>query len=473
MSIIEKLFKRGSLSQSKDDSAVVTGPHAGADSEHKSGDSAEAPTKRDISKLLAKEDSAGGSFIEEVNDDLSMDDATKRAKEAAEEEMHEEDKRQKYVISKEEFVVDPRYKPIKKLGAGAYGMVCSATDEKQENKKVAIKKIRDVFHNLTDAKRILREIKLLQHFNHPNIMKMQDMINPLSKQDFEDLYMVVEFMQSDLHRIIYSDNELSEDHIAYIVYQILCGLKYIHSAKVIHRDLKPGNILINADCQVKICDLGLARGLNVAEDEQVDLTEYVVTRWYRAPEVMVSAQAYEYGIDVWAVGCILGELFNREPLFQGDNYVDQLNVIFGVLGTPTPEDLECILNAEALQFVKKLKKKNAVPLRKVFPNASSKALDLLSRMLVFNPKNRITVDEALKHPFFKKFYNEEFINSCVCPEPFNFEFEKLTRTKENIQDLMFQEIIKYRPHAAARNPLTMSRRNSRSSKHRRSVTQGS
>lgn len=472
MSVFEKLFKRNSISQSKDDSTVIVAAAEAATAENKS-DNASAQ------KFTVKEDSVQGSVIEEVNDnsqdDLSQDDATKRAREAAEqEEMNESDKRQKYVISKEEFVVDPRYKPIKKLGAGAYGMVCSATDEKQDNKKVAIKKVRDVFHNLTDAKRILREIKLLQHFNHPNVMKMTDMINPLNKQDFEDLYMVAEFMQSDLHRIIYSDNELSEDHIAYIVYQIFLGLKYIHSAKVIHRDLKPGNILINADCQVKICDLGLARGLNVADDESVDLTEYVVTRWYRAPEVMVSAQAYDYGIDVWAVGCILGELFNREPLFQGDNYVDQLNVIFGVLGTPTQDDLECILNVEALQFVKKLKKKNPVPLRKVFPNASSKALDLLSKMLVFNPKNRITVDEALKHPFFKKFYNEEVINSsCVCPEPFNFEFEKLTRTKENIQDLMFQEIIKFRPHAARKNPMSLSRRGSRSFKHRRSVTQGS
>jgi mitogen-activated protein kinase 1/3 len=346
-------------------------------------------------------------------------------------------------------------------------MVCSATDAKKDNQKVAIKKIRDVFHNLTDAKRILREIKLLQHFDHPNIIKLTDMLNPLSKEDFEDLYLVMEYMQSDLYRIVYSDNELSEDHIAYVIYQILCGLKYMHSAKVLHRDLKPGNILINADCNVKICDLGLARGLDAIEDESAELTEYVVTRWYRAPEVMVSAQSYGYGVDAWAVGCIMGELFNREPLFQGDNYVDQLNVIFSVIGTPTEEDLESIFNVEALQFIKKLKKKTAVPFKKVFPTASAKALDLLEKLLVFSPKNRITIDDALRHPFFKRFYNDEFVSSCVCKSGvFASEFEKMTRTKESIQDQMFQEILKFRPHAVQQNPLTLQRRGSSKARHR-------
>src|SRR5690606_26849868 len=116
------------------------------------------------------------------------------------------------------------------------GVVFSAIDQRTQ-KKVAIKKVRGVFNNLTDAKRVLREIKLMQHFDHPNIVKLQDMINPLTQDEFEDLYFVLDIMHSDLHKIIYSDQRLSEDHIAFILYQVLCGLAYMHSANVIHRDL--------------------------------------------------------------------------------------------------------------------------------------------------------------------------------------------------------------------------------------------
>lgn len=356
--------------------------------------------------------------------------------------------RQTFLIARQKFTVDARYRPLKKLGSGAYGMVCSAMDNKA-NKKVAIKKIRDLFHNLTDAKRILREIKLLQHLEHPYVVKLIDLIDPECR-DFTDFYLVMEHMQSDLHRIIYSDNDLTEDHIAYIVYQILVALKWVHSANVIHRDLKPGNILINADCNVKVCDFGLARGVNMNEDEDAALTEYVVTRWYRAPEVMVSSQNYGFAIDVWSVGCILAELYNQEPFFQGENYVDQLKVIFSVIGTPTDEDLDCIHNEEALNFVNKLTKRPPMKLKKLVPKASKEALDLLQNMLMFNPSKRISVDVALKHPFFAKFYNAEFIEKhCNHSIPFDFSFEKKANSKDELQDLMFEQVLNFRPWAPA------------------------
>jgi len=178
--------------------------------------------------------------------------------------------------------------------------------------KTAIKKVPRAFDDLVDAKRILREIKLLRHFDHENVIGMRDILKPASLEDFEDVYMITDLMETDLHRIIYSKQKLSDDHVQYFVYQMLRALKYMHSAGVLHRDLKPSNLLLNSNCDLKVCDFGLARGVN---DEQLDLTEYVVTRWYRAPEIMLSCKEYTYAIDVWSVGCILGELLGRKPMF--------------------------------------------------------------------------------------------------------------------------------------------------------------
>eukprot|EP00475_Leptophrys_vorax_P003022 TRINITY_DN1173_c0_g1_i1.p1 TRINITY_DN1173_c0_g1~~TRINITY_DN1173_c0_g1_i1.p1 ORF type:complete len:491 (-),score=127.20 TRINITY_DN1173_c0_g1_i1:112-1584(-) len=382
-----------------------------------------------------------------------------------------ENRRKRYVISKEELVLDSRYTPSKKLGMGSSGIVVSAYDSETENKEmVAIKKVRDYMQEVLVGRRVLREIKLMQYFEHDNVVKLKDIINPVGKREAEDIYMVMEYMKSDLHKIIVSNNELTQEHIAYIVFQILCGVRYIHSAKVIHRDLKPNNILINADCRIKIADLGLARGMHVDSDDEIDLTEYVVTRWYRAPEVVVSAKHYDYAIDVWSIGCILAELFLRCPLFPGNNSIHQLQEIFAVIGTPTEEDIGCILDENSLKFVKNLKHENPKDWADVLPNVPEAARDLISKMLVFNPKQRITIDEALRHPFFAPVYDQAAVDGSICEEPFTFEFEKLTRTKETVQDSVFREIVRFRPFAAGKNPL--SRRGSgKNVLLRRSVTE--
>jgi serine/threonine protein kinase len=201
-----------------------------------------------------------------------------------------------FQVKADRFVVDTKYQPIKPLGSGAYGVVCSAKD-RVANKRVAIKKIGKTFDDLVDAKRILRELKLLRHFNHENIVSLLDLVPPLEEKPFEDIYCVMDLLDTDLHKIIYSKNTLTDDHIKYFVYQILRGMKYIHSASVLHRDLKPSNLLLNGNCDLKICDFGLARGVD--EGMNGELTEYVVTRWYRAPEVMCACQAYDAKIDVW------------------------------------------------------------------------------------------------------------------------------------------------------------------------------
>eukprot|EP00474_Spongospora_subterranea_P001685 CRZ02143.1 hypothetical protein [Spongospora subterranea] len=355
--------------------------------------------------------------------------------------------RHQFSASGTQFLVDKHYSPLKAIGSGAYGIVCSATDTRT-NKKVAIKKISAAFDDLIDAKRILREIKLLSHFKHDNVISLVDLVNPITTAQFDDIYMVMEFMETDLHKIIYSKNELTDEHCQYFIYQILRGMKYIHSSNVIHRDLKPSNLLLNGNCDLKICDFGLARGTNDKDD--YELTEYVVTRWYRAPEIMCACQDYDRKIDVWSVGCIFGEILGRKPLFPGDNYIHQLNLIFGALGTPADKDLDWITNAKALQYIKNLKKKNSIPFEKLFPKASSQAIDLLSKMLVFNPEARISVADALAHPYLQALHNPK--EEPECPNKFDFEFEKLAVTKQGIQNLMFEEIEKKRRGVV--NPIT-------------------
>ena len=225
------------------------------------------------------------------------------------------------------FVVDERYKVLENIGCGAYGIVCSAVDTKTKN-KVAIKKIPKALEVLTIAKRTYRELRILKHFNHDNIIAIRNILQPPEDvSTFNDVYVVFDMMETDLHRIIHSEQPLTDEHIRYFLYQILRGLKYIHSANVLHRDLKPSNLLVNEDCELKIGDFGMARGLDSSPTEQKRvMTEYVATRWYRAPELMLSLSDYSQAMDIWSVGCIFAEMLGRKALFPGTNYLNQLQV---------------------------------------------------------------------------------------------------------------------------------------------------
>merc|ERR1719453_2790101 len=188
------------------------------------------------------------------------------------------------VDGKVPYDVPERMEFIRKVGSGAYGTVASFKDS-ETGESYAVKKVSNAFDDLVDAKRILREIKLLRQLKHDNIICILDMYPPAGV-DFEDIYIVTDLMETDLHRVIYSKQQLTDEHFQYFVYQTLRGLKYLHSANVVHRDLKPSNILVNKNCDLKICDFGLARGFSSGEDDPT-LTDYVVTRWYRAPEVVL------------------------------------------------------------------------------------------------------------------------------------------------------------------------------------------
>ena len=340
------------------------------------------------------------------------------------------------------FVVDERYKVLENIGCGAYGIVCSALDAKTRN-KVAIKKIPKALEVLTIAKRTYRELRILKHFNHDNIIAIRDILRPpVDVSSFTDVYVVFDMMETDLHRIIHSDQPLTDEHIRYFLYQILRGLKYIHSANVLHRDLKPSNLLVNEDCELKIGDFGMARGLDSSPTEQKRvMTEYVATRWYRAPELMLSLSEYSQAMDIWSVGCIFAEMLGRKALFPGTNYLNQLQLILSVVGTPS-EDFYQRMGAERVKtYISKLPHKQAVELDKIYNKANSVGLKLLSQMLKLDPLERITAKQALEHEYLEKYHDID--DEPVCFSPFDFSFDKHNVSKETLKKSICKEIECY------------------------------
>ncbi|KAI9218044.1 kinase-like domain-containing protein [Blastocladiella britannica] len=333
-----------------------------------------------------------------------------------------------------------RYQIVRELGSGAYGVVSSAKSL-ETGEDIAIKRVTKVFDKVILAKRALREIKLLRHFNgHDNITAILDMEVP-NLTNYTEIYLVQELMEADLHQIIRSEQPLSDAHYQYFVYQILRGLKYIHSANVLHRDLKPGNLLVNADCELKICDFGLARGISHDQDHGGFMTEYVATRWYRAPEIMLSFQSYTKAIDVWSVGCIFGELLGSKPMFKGRDYVDQLNQILAVLGTPDEATVRRIGSNRAQVYIKSLPFMPKVPWTSMYPRASPAALDLLNRMLQFDPAQRISVEDALAHPYLATYHDAD--EEPAHAQEFDFRFEH-AKTLDEIKELITREMVSWK-----------------------------
>lgn len=372
-----------------------------------------------------------------------------------------------FTVGGVKFYVDERYEYMKQIGLGAYGVVCSCFDKK-ENRNVAIKKVANAFEDLVDAKRILREIKLLQFFEHDNIISLLDIPKPESRTGYNDIYIITDLMETDLHRVIYSRQELTDDHIQYFIYQILKGTLYMHSSNIVHRDLKPANILANKNCDLKICDLGLGRGAIKDDDDDEDdlsarnnnhkkeesdnenkkegseaLTEYVITRWYRSPEVILCPSEYTKAVDIWSIGCIFAELLGRQPLFPGDHYLDQIQKIISVLGSPTGDDIEFIFKQEAKDFLKKLAKRTKQPFSTLFPNSNPVALDLLSKMLTFSPKKRYNANQCISHPYFEGLHDPEL--EPIAPGAFDWSFDDIELTEENLQSLIYDESLHFHP----------------------------
>lgn len=338
-----------------------------------------------------------------------------------------------------------RYKIQEVIGKGSYGVVCSAVDT-LTGEKVAIKKINDIFEHVSDATRILREIKLLRLLKHPDIVEIKHIMLPPSRREFRDIYVVFELMESDLHQVIKVNDDLTPEHYQFFLYQLLRALKYIHTANVFHRDLKPKNVLANADCVLKICDFGLARVAFNDTPTAIFWTDYVATRWYRAPELCGSFfSKYTPAIDIWSIGCIFSEILTGKPLFPGKNVVHQLDLITDLLGTPSLEAITRVRNEKTRRYLSNMRKKKPMQFSRKFPNADPLALRLLERLLAFEPNDRPTAEEALADPYFKGLANVEREPSARTISKMEFEFERRRVTKEDVRGLIYREILEYHP----------------------------
>ncbi|KAF8716463.1 hypothetical protein HU200_026343 [Digitaria exilis] len=309
------------------------------------------------------------------------------------------------------------------------------------------KKIHNIFEHVSDAARILREIKLLRLLRHPDIVEIKHIMLPPSRKDFKDIYVVFELMESDLHQVIKANDDLTKEHYQFFLYQLLRALKYIHSANVYHRDLKPKNILANSNCKLKICDFGLARVAFNDTPTTVFWTDYVATRWYRAPELCGSFfSKYTPAIDIWSIGCIFAEVLTGKPLFPGKNVVHQLDLMTDLLGTPSMDTISRVRNEKARRYLSSMRKKEPVPFSQKFPNADPLALKTTGKAI--KRLTQRTVQLQKRHCVIlisKVFPGSKEKPSCQPIRKVEFDFEHKRMSKEEIRELIFREILEYHP----------------------------
>eukprot|EP00441_Pelagodinium_beii_P015398 CAMPEP_0197658932 /NCGR_PEP_ID=MMETSP1338-20131121/45538_1 /TAXON_ID=43686 ORGANISM="Pelagodinium beii, Strain RCC1491" /NCGR_SAMPLE_ID=MMETSP1338 /ASSEMBLY_ACC=CAM_ASM_000754 /LENGTH=465 /DNA_ID=CAMNT_0043235625 /DNA_START=55 /DNA_END=1452 /DNA_ORIENTATION=- len=341
-------------------------------------------------------------------------------------------------------------KVIKQIGRGAYGTVHLCEDT-SNGKQVAVKHVKQAARH---GKSMIREIRLLARLRHENLLHLLD-FPAVASENFEDIFLVLPYLAADLHKVIQSQQALTEKHVQVIIVQIFRALAYLHASGVAHRDLKPANILLSTDCKLKICDFGLARGglgLDGEEPEEAFgvLTEYVVTRWYRAPEVMLLPKQYSTSVDIWAVGCILGEILGRKALIPGKNHIDMVCKVAQIIGSPKDSELQWLpKNTDAYRFLKKVcPQTSGTDFSTLYPRASPACLDLMASILRWDPGDRLSAADAQKHEYLKAFLPRE---APPPPEPFDWTFDGFRPTAEAVKERLYHECARYHPEILERD----------------------
>ncbi|KAJ3042780.1 Cyclin-dependent kinase 3 [Rhizophlyctis rosea] len=283
-----------------------------------------------------------------------------------------------------------QYEKLEKVGEGTYGVVYKARDV-QTGQIVALKKIRLETEDEGVPSTAIREISLLKELKHNNVVKLLDIVHSDAK-----LYLIFEFLDLDLKKYMDSvPGRLAPQLIRSYLWQLMKGINFCHCHRILHRDLKPQNLLIDQEGNLKLADFGLARAFGIPLRTY---THEVVTLWYRAPEILLGSKHYSTAVDMWSVGCIFAELCSGRPFFPGDSEIDEIFRIFRILGTPS-EDMWP--NIQQLPDWKQ-SFPNWAPqdLSKLLPNLEPEGIDLLSKLLAYDPANRISAKRALAHPYF-------------------------------------------------------------------------
>ncbi|CDF40756.1 Mitogen-activated protein kinase 15-1 MPK15-1 [Chondrus crispus] len=342
-----------------------------------------------------------------------------------------------------------RYAVQKVIGEGAYGVVVCALD-KVTNERVAVKRIKRVLDSSGMATRILRELKFLRFLHsHENIIAVKDVLIPGERDKFNDVFVVFELMPTDLGRLLRSKTVLFEKHAKFFMFQLLRGVNFMHSARVFHRDLNPNNILVNAECQLRICDFGLARAAFQRGDDPVFWTDYVATRWYRAPElILAQSSKYSTAIDMWSVGCIFAEILGKgKPLFPGANAKEQFSLILNVTGKPSRQVIARLGDRRLADYMDSVPNRPPASLADMYKGASPGAISLLQRLLTFDPDQRITALDALELPYFDDLRHFGYGQQTQALDERDFQFERRLFTANEMRVEFIKEIAAHHPEA--------------------------